>query len=45
MSPIGPTGHFLVSSDDGADPASLDKMKSKTENTLYQTKGVRTAER
>lgn len=45
MTLIGSTGHLLISSDDGADPASLDKVKGKTESVLYQTEGVRTAER
>jgi len=43
MTLIGPACGFPISSDDGADPTSLDGIKGKTENTLYQT-GVRTAE-
>jgi len=34
MSLIGSTGDFPISSDDGADPASLDKMKGERKSIL-----------
>jgi hypothetical protein len=44
MALIGPTCGFLVSSDDGAEPTSLDGIIGETEIILYQTEDVRTAE-
>ena len=37
MGPVGTTSDFLISSDDGADPTSLDGITVRQKGILYQT--------
>lgn len=44
MTLIGPTCGLPISSDDCADPTSLDRMKGKTKSISFQAEDIRTTE-